>query len=46
MYIEDELPRLEYGDAICKIGNKYVTNFIVFSLENRKYTESATESLV
>lgn len=46
MYIEDELPRLEYGDAICKIGNKYVTNFIVFSLENRKYTESASESLV
>ncbi len=46
MYIEDELPRLKYGDAICKIGNKYVTNFIVFSLENRKYTESASESLV
>lgn len=35
MYIEDELPRLEYGDAICKIGNnKYATNFIVFRLED------------
>ena len=30
MYIEDELPRLAYGDAICKVGNKYVTNFIIF----------------
>ena len=29
MYIEDEIPRLEYGDAICKIGNKYATNFII-----------------
>ena len=33
MYIEDELPRLEYGDAICKIGNKYATNFIIFRLQ-------------
>lgn len=21
MYVEDEFPRLEYGDAICKVGN-------------------------
>ena len=47
MYIEDELLRLEYGDAICKIGNsKYATNFIVFRLEDRKYTEQASEPLV
>lgn len=47
MYIEDELPRLEYGDAICKIGkNKYATNFIVFRLEDRKYTEGVSEPLV
>lgn len=46
MYIEDELPRLEYGDAICKVGNKYVTNFIIFSLKNRKQTEDISASAV
>ena len=47
MYIEDELPRLEYGDAICKTGNnKYVTNFIIFRLEDRKQMESVSETLV
>ena len=38
MYVEDELPRLEYGDAICKVGDKYVTNFIIFRLKDRKQT--------
>ena len=46
MYIEDELPRLEYGDAICKIGNKYATNFIIFSLQNRRDTEGVSAPLV
>jgi len=47
MYIEDELARLEYGDAICKIGNnKYAANFIVLRLEDRKYMESVSEPLV
>ncbi len=46
MYIEDELPRLEYGDAICKVGNKYVTNFIIFRLKDRKETEYVSKSLV
>ena len=46
MYIEDELPRLEYGDAICKVGSKYVTNFIIFSLKNRKQTEDISASAV
>lgn len=46
MYIEDELPRLEYGDAICKVGNKYVTNFIVFRLKDRKQTEDVSSSVV
>ena len=32
---------------ICKIGNnKYATNFIVFSMEDRKYTEGVSEPLV
>lgn len=46
MYIEDELPRLEYGDAICKIGNKYATNFIIFGLQDRKDTEGVSAPLV
>ncbi|MCH5182713.1 MAG: sigma-70 family RNA polymerase sigma factor [Oscillospiraceae bacterium] len=46
MYIEDELPRLEYGDAICKVGNKYATNFIVFRLQDRKAIETVSASLV
>ena len=46
MYIEDELPRLEYGDAICKIGNKYATNFIIFRLKDRKQTEDVSSSVV
>lgn len=46
MYIEDELPRLEYGDAICKVGNKYVTNFIIFRLKDRKQMEDISSSLV
>lgn len=46
MYIEDELPRLEYGDAVCKIGNKYATNFIIFSLQDRQDTEGVSAPLV
>ncbi len=46
MYVEDELPRLEYGDAICKVGNKYVTNFIIFRLKDRKQTEDISASTV
>ena len=46
MYIEDELPRLEYGDAICKIGNKYATNFIIFRLKDRKQTEDVSASAI
>ena len=46
MYIEDELPRLEYGDAICKVGNKYVTNFIIFRLKDRKQTEDVSALVV
>lgn len=46
MYIEDELPRLEYGDAICKVGNKYRTNFIIFRLKDRKQTENVSASVV
>lgn len=46
MYIEDELPRLEYGDAIRKDGNKYATDFIIFRLQDRADTEAALESMV
>lgn len=46
MYVEDELPRLEYGDAICKVGNKYVTNFIIFRLKDRKQTEDVSALVV
>lgn len=46
MYIEDELPRLEYGDAICKVGNKYATNFIIFRLKDRKQTEDVSASAI
>ncbi|MDE7222877.1 MAG: sigma-70 family RNA polymerase sigma factor, partial [Acetatifactor sp.] len=35
MYIEDELPRLGYGEALRKTGDKYVTNFIIFRLTDR-----------
>lgn len=35
MYIEDELPRLEYGEALRETGNKYVTNFIILRLADR-----------
>ena len=46
MYIEDELPRLIYGDAIEQVGDKYQTNFIVFHLADRQKVESAAEKLV
>lgn len=46
MYVEDELPRLEYGDAICKVGNKYVTDFIIFRLKDRKQTEDVSASVI
>jgi len=46
MYIEDELPRLEYGDAICRTGNKYATDFIIFRLQDRKKTEESSAALV
>lgn len=46
MYIEDELKRLEYGDAVNKIGSKYATDFIIFRLSDRKKTEEASEETV
>ncbi len=46
MYIEDELPRLEYGNAICRQGNKYAADFIIFSLADRAKTEIGSVTLV
>ena len=46
MYIEDELKRLEYGDAVRKISSKYATDFIIFRLKDRKTTEAASKEAV
>ena len=46
IYIEDELPHLEYGDAVRRNGNKYATDFIVFRLQDRAKTEDILESMV
>lgn len=46
MYIEDELPRLEYGDAIVKTGNKYATDFIILRLSDREQMEKKFAPLV
>lgn len=46
LYIEDEIPRLEYGDALCTIGKKYAANFIVFRLQDRKMVEGVSEHMI
>lgn len=46
LYIEDELPRLEYGDAVRKNGDKYGTEFIIFRMEDRAKVEAVTASMV
>ncbi len=46
MYIEDELPRLEYGDAVRKIGNKYGTDFILLRLRDRAAMNAVLEPMV
>ncbi len=46
MYVEDELPRLVYGDAICRTGNRYATDFILFRLQDKKQTEDVSAQTV
>lgn len=46
MYIEDELPRLEYGDAVRRIGNKYGTDFIIFRLQDQTALNAVLEPMV
>ncbi|MDE5892352.1 MAG: sigma-70 family RNA polymerase sigma factor, partial [Acetatifactor sp.] len=46
MYIEDELPRLEYGEALRKTGNKYVTDFIIFHLADRAGIEDILTPMI
>lgn len=46
MYIEDELSELEFGEAVCKIGNKYAANFIIFRLQDRERVEGVSALLV
>lgn len=45
MYLEDELPRLVYGDAIRKTGGKYATNFIIMHLKDRPVLHNDYEKL-
>ena len=35
LYIEDELPRLEYGDAIARVGSKWAADFIILRRSDR-----------
>jgi len=46
MYIEDELPRLIYGDAIVEEGKKYAANFIVLRLCDRAVMQGKFAPLV
>ena len=46
MYIEDELPRLEHGEAICRTGSKYAANFILFRKDDRKRTEAVSRPIL
>lgn len=39
LYIEDELPKLIYGDAIGKDGTKYAADFIILKLKERAAME-------
>ena len=42
MYVEDELPRLVYGDAIRRIGVKFVTDFIILSLSDKQRLQNVS----
>ncbi len=46
IYLEDELPRLLHGEAVCRIGNKYATNFIILHLLDRQKIQTASMPLV
>lgn len=46
IYLEDELPHLEYGDAIAGVGSKYTTDFIILRLADRKMMEKKFSPLV
>lgn len=46
MYVEDEIPRLTYGEALRGTGNKYVTDFIVLHLADRAGIEKISESMI
>lgn len=41
LYIEDELPKLIYGDAIEEIDGRYGTDFIILRLTDREKMKSA-----
>ena len=46
IYIEDELPRLIYGDAIVQEGSKYSTDFILLRMCDKKVMETKFAPLV
>lgn len=45
MYIEDEIPRLEYGDALCKIGKKYGGELYCLSVTGSKNGGNCSEQM-
>lgn len=46
IYLEDELPRLLHGEALCRFGNKVATNFIILHLADRQKIQTASMPLV
>ena len=46
IYIEDEIPRLLYGNAIEQTGNKYAADFIILRLCDKKVMETKFAPLV
>lgn len=46
IYLEDELPRLLQGEAVCQVGNKFATNFIILHLADRQKIQTASAPLV
>lgn len=46
LYVEDEIPRLTYGEALRRTGNKYVTDFIILHLKDRARMEEILDPMI
>lgn len=46
LYLEDEIPRLIYGDAVVEQNGKYATNFIILRLGDREQMEACITPMV